>query len=393
MINTVLIILALLLVISIYVYANFYIFRKAYDIIPVKFAKIERLIFIIISIFLSTAFIVSMLTRSIFPLGIRCFFTTVGSYWIAMFYYLIILLPLTALIRFFLLKVKIKNSKYYPIISRIYGKGALVFIFVILLIVYGSYNAKNIKIREDNITVSKSSKLDNLKVAFVSDIHLGAAFNIASLNKAVDKINEQNPDVIILGGDIVDENTPFEYFDDMSKALKRLKSKFGTYAILGNHERGSTSVESLDKYYEAANCKLLIDSYVKLGDIVLVGINDVGHNASTINGANKSKSFEEILPNNSYNKKTPILVMKHQPNESDVFSAHGADLEMSGHTHAGQFFPNLYLTQLQFKYSYGFYKENNMNVIVSSGLGTWGPPIRIGTSSEIEIVNIKFNGK
>ncbi len=390
MIKIVLIILVLLLIISLYIYGNFYIFRKAYDIIPLKFEKAERLIFVILSVFLSTAYIVSTLTRSILPTSIRCVFTIAGSYWMALFYYLILLLPFTALIRFLLLKAKIKKFKYYSFISRIYGKGALVFIFVILLMVYGSYHAKEIKIREDNITISKSSELDNLKVAFVSDIHLGVTYNIDSLNKAVDKINKQNPDVIILGGDIVDENTPFEYFDNMSRSLKRLKSKYGTYAILGNHERGSISVKKLNKYYEEANCKLLIDSYVKLDDIILVGINDPGNNRSS---DIKVKSFNEILPSSCYNEKTPILVMKHQPTETDVFSKNGVDLEMSGHTHAGQFFPNIYLTHLEYKYNYGLYKKNKMHIIVSSGLGTWGPPTRIGTDSEIEIMNIKFKGK
>lgn len=382
------IVMFILIAIILYGLINLYIGKSAYKALSSLFPKINKFFFIITFSTIVSSYIISSLTKNILPNNIRMIFDFTGSFYIAAFYYLIIFLPLVSLTKFISQKTGLNKSRIASKINVFYAEGISVFLIVAIIIVYGSFHAAYPKTTEYTIESSKKSSVNNLKIAFISDIHLGIGVNINGLNKMVAKINNLKPDVVILGGDLVDENTPDEYLTEFSEAIKKLTSTYGTYAVLGNHEFGAVKIDEIKQIYSDGNAKFLIDEGTYINDVLLIGRND---DSSKSRGFEDRKKIADILNLYNSDESTPKIVVDHRPEDNNVNSSNGFDLQLSGHTHNGQFFPNVYLTHLQYKYSYGLNKVGNMDLIVSSGYGTWGPPVRIGTDGEIVIVNMKFN--
>lgn len=382
------IIFIILIIATLFGLINFIIGKSAYRAVTYLFPKINRKIFILFYLFIALSFIISSLTRDVLPSNIRMIFNFIGSFYLAALYYLIIFIPLISITKFISKRIGLDKKRYISKVKLMYAEGVSVFLIVLIIIGYGNFHAANPKLTEYTVVTSKKSSMNNLKIAFVSDIHLGIGININKLNKMVEKIDALKADVIILGGDLVDENTPTEYFPLLSASLKNLSSTYGTFAIIGNHEFGAAKIDEIKKIYNDGNAKLLIDEGAYINDILLIGRND---DSSKSRGFEDRKPLHDILSAYKYANTTPLIVADHRPEDYDVSSSNGFDLQLSGHTHNGQFFPNVYLTHLQYKYSYGIHKARNMNLIVSSGYGTWGPPIRIGTDGEIVVINMEFN--
>lgn len=382
------IIFIILIIVILYGLINFIIGRSAYRAITHLFPKTKIKTFTLFYLFIALSFIISSLTRNVLPNNIRIIFNFVGSFYLAALYYLIIFIPLISITKFVSKKLRLDKKKYTSKIKLIYAEGVSVFLIVLIIIGYGNFHASHPKVTEYTVETSKKSSMNNLKFAFVSDVHLGIGVNINNLNNMVEKINNLKVDAVILGGDLVDENTPTEYFSQLSASLINLNSVYGTFAIIGNHEFGAAKIDEIKKIYSDGNAKLLIDEGAYINDILLIGRND---DSSKARGFEDRKPLNDILSVYNYANTTPLIIADHRPEDYDVSSSNGFDLQLSGHTHNGQFFPNVYLTHLQYKYSYGIHKVENMNLVVSSGYGTWGPPIRIGTDGEIVVINMEFN--
>ncbi|MHC1684813.1 MAG: metallophosphoesterase [Clostridiaceae bacterium] len=378
----------IIVAITLYGLINFYIGKSAYRAFSSIFPNIDKRLFIIFFAVIALSYIISSLTKNVMPSNVRMIFNFIGSFYLAALYYLIIFLPLVALTKFIGRKTKLNTKRIFSKISVIYAEGISVFLIVILLIGYGFFHASNPLVTEYKVETSKKSSIDNLKIAFISDVHLGVGITKSGLTEMVNRINNLNVDVVFLGGDLVDENTPTEYFSTLSESLKNLKSTYGTYAILGNHEFGASTIDQVKKIYSDGNVKLLIDEETYIDDILLIGRND---DSSKSRGFEDRKKIGDILSETKNDRNSPVIVLDHRPEDYDAYSERDFDLQLSGHTHNGQFFPNVYLTHLQYDYSYGYHKINNLNLIISSGYGTWGPPVRIGTDSEIVVVNMEFN--
>lgn len=158
------------------------------------------------------------------------------------------------------------------------------------------------------------------------------------------------------------------------------------YAITGNHEYFENLNESID-YLEKANIRVLQDEVVKVDNaFYVVGRNDRRSENTT---TEKIKSLDEMLKD--IDKTLPIIVLNHKPEDLKAAESEKIDLQLSGHTHNGQIFPGNLTIKFMYEDPYGYLKKNDFNLIVTSGYGTWGPPIRIGTQGEI--VNIKLRSK
>lgn len=378
----------IIIAVTLYGLVNFYVGKNVFRAFSALFPRINKKLFIFFFALIALSYIISSLTKNVIPSNIRMLFNFIGSFYLAALYYLMIFLPLVALTKFVSRKTGLNTKKFISKIKVIYAEGISVFIIVTLLISYGFYHASHPIVTEYNIETSKKSSMNNLKIAFISDVHLGIGVDKKELSDMVERINALNVDAVFLGGDLVDENTPTEYFSILSKALKKLKSTYGTYAILGNHEFGATSIDNIKKIYSDGNAKLLIDESIFINDVLLIGRND---DSSKSRGFEERKKIGDLLSEIKTTEETPTIVLDHRPEDYNSYSDRSFDLQLSGHTHNGQFFPNVYLTHLQYDYSYGYHKISNLNLIISSGYGTWGPPIRIGTDSEIVVVNMSFN--
>lgn len=259
-------------------------------------------------------------------------------------------------------------------ISHNYVFIGILFITVVIFI-YGYFEANNIRIKHIKI---KSNKVErNIKIAYISDMHLG----ILTLHQRVDKVYKMlkklKPHVIIAGGDFVDgqHNNLEKYII----SLENLEADYGKYAVLGNHEyyAGKDYSEGLIK---SAGFTLLNNSSVSINDLnlTITGIEDIVNDPS-----------EELkLLKRNYDSKSFIIYVKHRPVINSEITNY-FNLQLSGHTHNGQIFPFGLLVKMFFKYTSGLYKINEKaSLYVSNGTLTWGPPIRVLANPEITFITI-----
>jgi len=263
----------------------------------------------------------------------------------------------------------------------------IVVIITLALVLYGKYNASKIRNVSYNIQLLKPNFLGEVKIVLISDLHLGYSSAEKNLPKIVQGINDLCPDVVCIVGDIF--NDDFNLIRDQNTAIKLLqsiKSKYGVYACLGNHDAGNTFPEML-RFLEQSGVTLLNDEHRIIDDrFVLIGRVD----SSPIRGFGglERVGIADIMAN--IDSTLPVVIMDHSPAYiSEYGSEH--DLVLSGHTHSGQFFPFTLITKSIYTVDYGYYQKDSESphIIVTSGVSTWGTPVRIGSTNEI--VSITFN--
>ena len=373
----------------IFIAANIYVGKKGWLLINTAIPKISIYLYWAIFIFIAVSFILAKFTQDKVPHFFEKFLNILGGYWLAAFLYFIILLGVIDIIRF-ILNIKVFSFIGTKTLQNVYFISNIsALIIVAMLLVYGTYNATNIKIKQYSIKINKNAgALKKLNIVMLSDLHLGDIVNKQRLSKMVIKINELNPDIVILAGDIIDDYIDPFIAQDMGEEFKKIHSKYGIYATFGNHEYYGGSTNKIAFEYEnSANLKLLRDKTVKINNsFYIVGREDI---SSERYSKTKRKKIDELLLD--ADMLLPIIVIDHQPvNLRDAQNA-GVDLQFSGHTHNGQLLPANIVTKRLFENDFGLLTKGTYNLIVSSGVGTWGPPIRIGTSSEIVQVEIEFN--
>ncbi len=242
-------------------------------------------------------------------------------------------------------------------------------------------NARNIELEVVDV------KIKYLKEAYsivqLSDIHIGGLITKDFITNLVKKVNILNPDVVVITGDLVD--TKLEYAKPALDELKNINSKYGTYFIVGNHEYFH-GVKPIIDYVNTLNIKTLENENVYIGEkdkgFYLCGVYDRFGNRYGSFEPNINKALE-----NTQNE--PTVLLAHQPKFVEEIDTHGIDLILCGHTHGGQIFPFNFLVKLQQPYVKGLNQHSNSTqVYVNKGTGFWGPPMRLGASSEITILKL-----
>lgn len=263
-----------------------------------------------------------------------------------------------------------------------------IFVLAVLGVVVGHVNARNIRIRSVEIPIQKSVPgLKSLNMVMVSDIHMGTIIDTVRLSRIVDTINSLNPDVILLVGDIVDEDVDKLVEQDMTPVLKRLKARLGRYAVTGNHEFISGNPEQAVRYLEEAGIQVLEDDAALVDrKFYIVGRTD--RSGERFTGVSRRPLAALIEP---LDKSRPIILMDHQPFELEEVARQGVDLQVSGHTHHGQIWPFNYITNRVYEKSWGYLKKGSTHFYVSCGVGTWGPPIRTGSVPEVVQLKLYFD--
>lgn len=287
------------------------------------------------------------------------FVEKIGYLWMVFFYYAIAVAVLGLLI---------KNKPFII--------GCYVLIIVVILI--GSVNQNKIKLETYELNIPK--KASDLQVVMLSDLHINKTKRSDYVEKMVRDINVLNPDLVILPGDIFDDRD-INTLKKEQEHLKNIKARYGVYGVLGNHEYYNGNLNESMRLLQEAKIRILRDEVVEVAGVYLVGREDVSR---------KRKDLSDLLQ--SVDREKPIILIDHQPVALDEAKNSGVDLQLSGHTHRGQFFPNQFITRKIFEVDHGYLAKESLQVVVSSGYGTWGPPVRIGTQSEIVKINLKFNG-
>lgn len=267
--------------------------------------------------------------------------------------------------------------------------------------IYGMVKAHRITTTKYPITLSKKTKAKgNLKVVLISDLKLGANTYKKQMRALVREVNKHNADIIVIAGDIFDGNfealkNPNEY----SNLLKNMKSKQGIYAVYGNNDLETKTLagielspkesnirgSNMDKFISSAGIQVMEDTGIFVNGIQIIGRLD-GINT----GKGKSNRAKITSLTAQLDTKMPIMVIQHEPNDFKNLAASGVDIALSGHTRGGQFFPVTIASSFMNENNYGLAPVHGVYSIVTSGVGSSGPPIRIGTNSEIAVVDINY---
>lgn len=291
----------------------------------------------------------------------------IGNYWMFVLQYGIALCVIANIVVFFT-----------PLSVRLIG--SVVVLLLLILFVIGTYNAYSPVVRE--LTIEMDVK-EPMTMVVASDFHLGVLSHKKHLQKFVSLSNEHNPDVVLLVGDLVDDDPLWFVAKGMGEVMSQLKSTYGVYGVLGNHEYYGKKIPLLVEEMKQANVKILLDETILVGErFYLTGQEDI---------TNKNRlPLHQLAPEQ---KDYPWVVMNHTPNDLQTPADIGVDLHLSGHTHLGQMWPNHLITRKVFEVDYGYKKKADMHTLVSSGFGFWGPPTRIGSRSEMWVVHINSNGQ
>jgi predicted MPP superfamily phosphohydrolase len=251
-----------------------------------------------------------------------------------------------------------------------------------VVVIAGVINFNTIRTSEYRITVpGKSSHISHLKIAFVADFHLQESVNVSFVERFAEKIAAINPDIMIFGGDIVEGDREDENMVQFEKLISEIKTKYGVYAVLGNHE--FYAGQDKKSFFDKAGMKVLCDTIVVIdSSFSLAGRYDSHFKIR--------KPIGELLkPASSL---LPLILVDHRPTEVDEVSLTAVDVQLSGHTHNGQLFPINFITGKVYKLSWGLMKEGNTSFFVTSGIRLWGPPVRTTGKSEIMVIDITFSG-
>ena len=267
--------------------------------------------------------------------------------------------------------------------------GMVVLTGVLLVLAAGYWNARTPRIRHLDIPIGKNgSGLKRMNVVALSDIHLGTIIGKKRLDAIVNIVNSLDPDLVLLPGDVVDEDIGPVIKQNLGETLRQIRSRFGVIAITGNHEYIG-GAEAAVRYLTEHGIVVLRDQMITVAEsMVIVGREDRSKRGFS---GEQRKSLAEIM--DGIDRSLPILMMDHQPAKLQEAVDQGVDLQLSGHTHHGQLWPFQLITNRMYEVSWGYKKKGNTHFYVSCGVGTWGPPVRIGNTPEIMQINLTFNGK
>jgi len=368
----------------IYGLINYYVYIRGLQALPhgMSFKNWYPWVFL----FLSASYVIGRFTERVWISPVSSFFTFTGSFWLAAMVYLlmaVLVIDLTRLVLYFFPQPEIFATQHVQIKKYLF---LLVATSVGILVIAGHINALNPRIKRLDISIDKKvGEMKTLHLAVASDIHMGTLVGPRRTAKLVNMLNACKADIILLAGDIVDEDLAPVIRYDLGKSLLALKAPLGVYAITGNHEYIGGAEEAV-KYLENHGIRMLRDTTVLINEsFYLAGRND--RDSRRFKGSER-KSIDKLLQ--GVDLSLPVIMMDHQPFSLQKVVDAGVDMQLSGHTHHGQMWPFNYITKGIFELSWGYLKKGNTHFYVSSGFGGWGPPVRIGNRPEIVDIYITF---
>lgn len=257
-----------------------------------------------------------------------------------------------------------------------------------LSIAAGAYNAVRPRTVELDLDLpKKAGGMERLTIVMASDLHLGTLVGRSRLEKVVERINALDPDVIFLPGDIVDETVTAKDEAEFSGVMRKLRAPLGVFAVPGNHEFYSGLERNL-ACLRACGIMVLEDQAISVARaFVLVGRRD----PSSLKPRESRLPIRDILAKHGLDDRLPIILLDHQPAHLKEASLAGVDLQLSGHTHAGQIFPLDVVNRMVWELNWGYLRKGDTQYYVTSGVGTWGPPVRTGSRPEIVRIRLTFD--
>lgn len=325
-----------------------------------------------------------------------------ANLWFGALAYILLVLITADIIRLILGHMKRVDPRWVKSRKSFVRAGAACLCVIGLISVWGYINARVIRVTPYDVVIHKDGgNLDELNIVLAADLHLGYNIGCSQMEQMVEKINAQDPDLVVIAGDIFDNN--FDALEDsrrLAEILQGIQSTYGVYACYGNHDvdepilagftfpsdKKKESDPRMDAFLETAGITLLQDEGILIQDsIYLFGRADKERPGR---GIQERMTPEQITKTMDPTK--PIIVIDHEPRELDELAAAGVDLDLAGHTHDGQMFPANILMKFLWENPCGYLKKDQMHSIVTSGVGLFGPNMRVGTRAEICKIHVSF---
>lgn len=339
------------------------------------------------------------------PGAVKRFFVKIGNYWLGILLYTILVVGTADILHVILKRSRRINQEKLRSFKVFVVSGVICAVGIAVLSIWGMINAGNIRTTRYEAVIQKNAgDIRQMKVVLAADLHMGYNIGCEHVKEMVDKINAEEPDLVVFAGDIFDnEYEALEEPEKLISILKGIKSRYGIYACYGNHDikekilagftfgggRKKQSDIRMDEFLEKAGITLLRDESVMIADsIYLYGRPDSQRPGR---GIKVRRTPKEITEGMDLTK--PVFVIDHQPRELKELADAGVDLDLCGHTHDGQVWPGNLTIRLMWENACGYLKKGDMHNIVTSGVGVFGPNMRVGTAAEICSVTVKFEGE
>lgn len=397
-------IMILFLMIPAYLFVNFYILHRIHKWLTACSGHFHSKWFVVPYIAVYSLLALSLLFAFLLPSSrFQVFVKRLSNYWLGTLLYILLFVFTADILRLILWRIPGKLHNF------LFSKPGYVFVGLLLTSLvavfsfYGAGHANLIRVHPYDVTIEKScGERKELKIAMIADLHLGYNFGKRQMIQMVKKINRLNADLVLIAGDLFDnEYEALQDPDEIADVLAQMKSTYGTYGVFGNHDvterlLGGFSVSAkedemrdsrFEEFAEKANIKILDDQVKTIDDaFYLVGRMDASKPGD---GTKNRLQPEEILK--GLDRSKPILVLEHQPKQLQELADAGADMQLAGHTHDGQVWPGNLIIHLFWENTAGYLKKDNLHSIVTSGVGVWGPAMRVGTDSEICDITVHFS--
>lgn len=376
------------IVFIVYFLVNYYIYRHGLMALPKGSSLRHAFVWLFWAAVI--CFPLGRMVERIWSCAVTDFIVWIGAFWLAAMLYLFLSVLFIDILRL--------SNLIYPWMNNLFGNNignaklwtmAAVSGIALLTVTIGHINAVWTRVNHHSIQIAKDGgSLKKVRIVAASDIHMGTIIAKHRVSKLVKLINEQQPDIVLFAGDIVDEDLSPVISRNLGQKLVQINSKYGIYAITGNHEYIG-GAEPAIKYLQEHGVNILRDSAALIANsFYIIGRDDKD---SRRYAHQQRKELGELL--NGIDRSKPSILLDHQPFHLDKVQEAGIDIQLSGHTHHGQLWPLNYITQAIFEVSSGYKKKGNSHIFVSNGYGTWGPPVRTGNRPEILVLDVEFTGE
>ena len=282
---------------------------------------------------------------------------------------------------------------------------ALSLVTALTVLGYGLHHAQDTRVVTYDHAVDKpAGETETMKVVLLGDLHLSVNSRLSTTQRMVELINAEQPDVVVIAGDIFTSSyRGLSQPEAYAEALRGIQTKYGVYAVYGNHDVEETlfggfpispiseafRTREMEAFFDDCGFITLTDEVVTLGDAVQLAGRIDGEKAG--DGTTNRMSPEALLKD--VDTARPVLVLEHEPIEFQALKAAGADVALCGHTHAGQMFPGNLVVPFFNENAWGYKRVHDLDTFVTAGVGYYGPPLRVGTDSEITVINLTFKGE
>jgi predicted MPP superfamily phosphohydrolase len=362
-----------------YIIPNIYVFTRIWQLFINKGYKLTyTIIYLLVAFIYPVSNLFSEESGGLFA----TIFTSLGNYILPFYLYLfltVLAFDIMLLLNWMFKLIpaqKMKTTKF-----KISALCSILFL-TISIVVAGIINFNTIRTSEYHIKIpGKLSGINNLRIAFVADFHLQEGTRKKFVEKFASVIADIRPDIMLFGGDIVEGDRQDENMTHFEKLLSEIKTKYGIYGVLGNHEYYGG--QDKGSFFDKAGIKMLCDTIITIDSAFNLGGRYDSHFSAR-------KPIDDLMKNE--NPSFPMILVDHRPTELEQVSKTSIDIQLSGHTHDGQMFPINLITNKVYVLSWGYRKIGNTHFFVTSGIRLWGPPVRTVGKSEIMVIDISFTG-